>query len=375
MPTNQHTPRIRQLLRQAERVAELDKRLAARQLYEQILEEAPETAEAWLGLGKLESNPQVKEQALEKAVEYDPANTEAQQLLAKLTGAEPTTPSASEPPNESLILTADVEDDIAEPAPESEPAPELESEPEMETPGHITAGETPKTASPTPSLGKPAGTPKRETSTGTAAPTTEWGPKPEKVVQARFDTAVASPVTPEETATPTDNALACYRHPETETSLRCNRCGNPICIKCANRTSVGYRCPDCLYELEEKYYTGNNIDYLIALGVSAPLSLITGLLLLLVGSFGFSIWLIFFAFPIGGAVGTLLAKLTFRAIGRRRSRHMGTIVTTVVALGSFGPTLLLFVLGLSVGAFNVFGLIMPAAYAFAASSAAYYWLR
>ncbi|MEN6392186.1 MAG: B-box zinc finger protein, partial [Anaerolineaceae bacterium] len=33
----------------------------------------------------------------------------------------------------------------------------------------------------------------------------------------------------------TDNppTLYCTNHPQTETSLRCNRCDKPICTKCA----------------------------------------------------------------------------------------------------------------------------------------------
>lgn len=47
----------------------------------------------------------------------------------------------------------------------------------------------------------------------------------------------------------------CYRHPEVETGLRCNRCGKPICPKCAQRSPVGFRCPDCVLELENRYYS------------------------------------------------------------------------------------------------------------------------
>lgn len=37
----------------------------------------------------------------------------------------------------------------------------------------------------------------------------------------------------------------CADHPDTETRLRCSRCGKPICPRCAVRTPVGMRCPDC----------------------------------------------------------------------------------------------------------------------------------
>lgn len=46
----------------------------------------------------------------------------------------------------------------------------------------------------------------------------------------------------------------CYRHPNIETRLRCSRCDKPMCIHCAQETSVGYRCPDCVHELQSRHY-------------------------------------------------------------------------------------------------------------------------
>lgn len=40
-------------------------------------------------------------------------------------------------------------------------------------------------------------------------------------------------------------AVPCADHPDTETRLRCSRCGKPICPRCGVRTPVGMRCPDC----------------------------------------------------------------------------------------------------------------------------------
>jgi hypothetical protein len=39
--------------------------------------------------------------------------------------------------------------------------------------------------------------------------------------------------------------VPCSYHPDVMTRLRCSRCGKPICPKCAVRTPVGMRCPDC----------------------------------------------------------------------------------------------------------------------------------
>ncbi|MCA9935791.1 MAG: hypothetical protein KC415_17775, partial [Anaerolineales bacterium] len=56
-------PRLRTLLRQAERTAVNGKLAAALTLYQQIVEEAPESANAWLGLAQLEPDPAKKEAA------------------------------------------------------------------------------------------------------------------------------------------------------------------------------------------------------------------------------------------------------------------------------------------------------------------------
>jgi hypothetical protein len=44
---------------------------------------------------------------------------------------------------------------------------------------------------------------------------------------------------------PAPGAVQCSYHPDVETRLRCSRCGKPICPRCAVRTPVGLRCPDC----------------------------------------------------------------------------------------------------------------------------------
>ncbi len=46
-------------------------------------------------------------------------------------------------------------------------------------------------------------------------------------------------------STPSRGQVSCTYHPDVQTGLRCTRCGKPICPKCAVRTPVGLRCPDC----------------------------------------------------------------------------------------------------------------------------------
>jgi membrane associated rhomboid family serine protease len=40
----------------------------------------------------------------------------------------------------------------------------------------------------------------------------------------------------------------CYRHPDRETYIRCQRCGRPICPDCMRDAAVGFQCPSCVAE-------------------------------------------------------------------------------------------------------------------------------
>jgi membrane associated rhomboid family serine protease len=38
----------------------------------------------------------------------------------------------------------------------------------------------------------------------------------------------------------------CYRHPDRQTGISCQRCHKPICGECMNAASVGFQCPKCV---------------------------------------------------------------------------------------------------------------------------------
>src|SRR5512137_1524932 len=74
--------------------------------------------------------------------------------------------------------------------------------------------------------------------------------------------------------TPSVQDTFCINHPQVATSLRCNRCGNPICVKCAVRTPVGYRCKTCVKSQQAVFYTATSMDYVVAAVITLPLAAI-----------------------------------------------------------------------------------------------------
>ncbi len=74
-------------------------------------------------------------------------------------------------------------------------------------------------------------------------------------------------------------------HPGVETSLRCGKCGKPICPKCLVQTPVGARCPDCarLYKLPT--YVVPFRYYLRAGGIALGVAVVAGIVWAEVGNF------------------------------------------------------------------------------------------
>jgi len=87
----------------------------------------------------------------------------------------------------------------------------------------------------------------------------------------------------------------CYIHPNVESNLRCNKCGNYICPRCAVRTPVGYRCTRCIYQQQDTYFIA-----------------------------------IFLGIPAGG----LISEAVHRATRRQRGRYMAYIVGAAVIVGA-----------------------------------------
>jgi MFS family permease len=122
-----------------------------------------------------------------------------------------------------------------------------------------------------------------------------------------------------------DLAVYCSRHPNVETVLRCNRCGVPICPRCAVLTEVGYRCPDCIRSQQSVFFNIRLSDYPVAALVSGS---VAGLASLPLTRAGF-----FIAFLLSPVVGGLIGELVHRSVGRRRGRQMWLVVGSAVVVG------------------------------------------
>lgn len=126
-----------------------------------------------------------------------------------------------------------------------------------------------------------------------------------------------------------DAPVFCVNHPQTETLLRCNKCGKPVCIKCVERTPVGYRCKECLNIQQAGYYTATLLDYALAALIGAITSAIAGAIAAWLGG----LWLITIFYAPAAATG--IAELIRRAIGKRRGKYIALVACAVFIVGGF----------------------------------------
>lgn len=128
------------------------------------------------------------------------------------------------------------------------------------------------------------------------------------------------------TISPAEAKTFCVNHPQTETYMRCNKCGKPVCIKCVQRTPVGYRCHECLGLQRQGYYTATALDYISAAVIGLVLGVVGGFVMSLV-----RFWLVaIFAGPIAGGI---IAETIRWATRKRRGRHIGLTASIAVVVG------------------------------------------
>ena len=161
--------------------------------------------------------------------------------------------------------------------------------------------------------------------------------------------------------------LYCYRHPERETVLRCNRCEKPICAKCAVKVPTGYRCVECVKNQQQVFDTAQSTDYIFAVVIAGILSLIGSFLITRLGFIT-----IFLAPGVAEAVR--------RAVSKRRSKTLFRISAAAAAIASIPALLVTLVplfFSLSANGFNIYllwPLLWQGLYTMMVSSSVYYRL-
>lgn len=125
-----------------------------------------------------------------------------------------------------------------------------------------------------------------------------------------------------------ETTLTCTFHPKIETQLRCNRCNQPICIKCATHTPTGYRCPECIRSQQKIFITTTWYDQVIAASISGIMSFLGSLFAVNLG-----FYMIFLAMGAGYAIVWVVKK----AIKNRRSPLLKYVMGGSALLGSLIP--------------------------------------
>lgn len=170
---------------------------------------------------------------------------------------------------------------------------------------------------------------------------------------------------------PEKETLTCYKHPNRETMLRCNKCERPICSSCAVLTPTGYRCKECVRGQQKVFNNAQAGDYIIAVVVAVGLSYFGSYLAAFIGFFTI------FASPF---LGMLIVEAIKRLTRNRRSRALFISTTVATVLGSL-PLLiskfLVLSIGLRMGGFNLYALlplIWQTAFTILVSGSVYYRL-
>ena len=157
--------------------------------------------------------------------------------------------------------------------------------------------------------------------------------------------------------------VVCANHPGMETSLRCNRCNKPICVKCAVRTPTGYRCKECVRGQQKTFETAEWYDYVLGFATAGFLGFLASLLAGLVSGISFIGW---FLIVIGApTAGIAIAEAVRLVTHKHRSRPLFLTIAAAVVLGAV-PVILFNLI-----AFNLFGLIFQGIYLVIATPVVY----
>jgi hypothetical protein len=146
--------------------------------------------------------------------------------------------------------------------------------------------------------------------------------------------------------------LYCANHPDTATSLRCNRCEKPICTKCAVLTPTGYRCRECVRGQQKVFDTSQWYDYPLTFIVAAGLSFLGSMLVTRIG---------FFTIFLAPFAGIVIAEAIRLIVKKRRAKRLFQLAALATVLGAL-PFIILGFFSLGSGGYYFMNLIWLGVY-------------
>ena len=122
-------------------------------------------------------------------------------------------------------------------------------------------------------------------------------------------------------------SVACKRHPNVQTMLRCTRCGDPICPDCMRPAAVGYQCPSCARGAKQEIH--RPAQQVTAVAPGRGLTLTNVILLILVAMYGIEVALGGIGSFVNGPSVDVLVRLG-ASLGYARLAH-GTPIIGIAA--------------------------------------------
>ena len=123
--------------------------------------------------------------------------------------------------------------------------------------------------------------------------------------------------------------MRCAAHPDTETNLKCGKCGKPICPRCLVQTAVGARCRECAGQYKLPTYRVSAGHYLKAGGVALVVAVVCGIVWGIIESL---LPFRFFTLIVGGGIGYLIGEAVSRAVNRKRGKALAVIGSLAVVV-------------------------------------------
>lgn len=163
------------------------------------------------------------------------------------------------------------------------------------------------------------------------------------------------------------SAATCYRHPDRQTGIRCQRCNRPICGECMRPAAVGFQCPSCAGQGQSATRTPRTAFGAPVTASSGPmtkivLGILAGLFVINLVSSGLvtrqlamsgllvadgQYWrLVTYGFTVSGILNMILIGLVIWFAGRPLEQQLGGWrFLALYVLSGFGGATLLYVVG------------------------------